>query len=512
MTKIVYSSVNPREVKSLGFALMRFPIIKQLISSCSSKLINDIFESIGDFSKLSELIENAITDNPPVVMKDGGYIKEGFSEELDTLRNDMNGASDLLREIERREKDRTNIRTLKVGYNRVFGYYIEVSNSFKNMVPDDYIRKQTLTNGERYITEELKQIEAMVLGAKDRSIALEHTLFEQLKSIIINHQTEILSSARAIAKLDVINSFATVAKKNNYVCPKLSNNGRINIINGRHPVVEKMIDSPFVPNDSVLDKNSNRCLIITGPNMAGKSTYMRQTALIVIMAQIGSFVPASSADIDLCDAIFTRIGASDDLAGGQSTFMVEMTEIANILKYATSDSLLILDEIGRGTSTYDGMSIARAVLEFVCDKKKLGAKTLFATHYHELTELENNYEGIVNYNIAVKKRGFDITFLRKIIKGGADESYGIEVAKLAGIPETVIKRAKSILDSIDVKKINMSDVSDLDTIELNEEQITFSSNTQNDIIKELKELEVTTLTPIEALNILYELNNKSKNL
>ncbi len=512
MTKIVYSSVNPREVKSLGFALMKFPKIKSLISSCSSKLISEVFNSIGDFSELAELINNAIIDNPPVIMKDGGYINEGFNEELDVLRSDMNGASDLLKEIERREKERTNIRTLKVGYNRVFGYYIEVSNSFKEMVPDDYIRKQTLTNGERYITEELKQIEARVLGAKERSIALEHTLFESLKSRIIEQQFEILNSARAIARLDVINSFATVAKKNNYVCPKLSNSGKINIINGRHPVVEKMIDSPFVPNDTVLDKNKNRCLIITGPNMAGKSTYMRQTALIVIMAQIGSFIPASSADIDLVDAIFTRIGASDDLAGGQSTFMVEMTEIANILKYATSDSLLILDEIGRGTSTYDGMSIARAVLEFVCDKKKLGAKTLFATHYHELTELESKLDGVVNYNIAVKKRGFDITFLRKIIKGGADESYGIEVAKLAGIPEVVIKRAKHILDSIDNKKINMSEVSDVTEIEEPDMQITFGNNAEKEIINMIRDIEVTTLTPIEALNILYDLNNKSKNI
>ena len=505
MTKIVYGSANARDLRSLCSAVKDLPQISSLLSECKASHLRMIYKNIDLLEDIHSLIDSAIVEQPPFTIREGGMIKQGYNSDLDVINNDMNNSKDILTQIETEQKELTGIPKLRVGYNRVFGYYIEVTNSYKNMVPDTYIRKQTLTNCERYITPDLKEVEARILGAKDRSVALEFKLFEEIRLKVADSLERIQRTSKAIATLDVLNSFANVASDNRYVRPDVTQSTAIKIKDSRHPVVELLLkNASFVPNDVNLDNKSDRVAIITGPNMAGKSTYMRQIALIVLMAQIGSFVPASSAQIGIVDSIFTRVGASDDLASGQSTFMVEMNEVANIVKSATSRSLLILDEIGRGTSTFDGMSIARAVLEYCADKKKLGAKTLFATHYHELTVMEDLLDGVKNYNIAVKKRGDDITFLRRIVPGGADDSYGIEVAKLAGVPNTIIGRAKEILAELEsgraetvVKKSNPDE----------DAQLSLLGVAQSPVIDKIKNVDLNTLTPIEAMNLLYELKN-----
>lgn len=510
MTKIVYGNANARELRSLCGAFENLPQIKNLISKFDSSLMRKLTEDIDPLEDIHQLINTAIEEEPPFSVREGGLIKEGYNKELDAVRSDMNNSTSLLAQIELEQKEKTGIPKLKVGYNRVFGYYIEVTNSYKDKVPEEYIRKQTLTNCERYITQELKDLEGRILGAKDRSFGMEYAIFDEIRKVVANNLDRIEKTAKAIATLDVLTSLANVASDNNYARPEVNQSSKIILKDSRHPVVEALLSgAPFVPNDVTLDNDSNRVAIITGPNMAGKSTYMRQVALIVLMAQMGSFVPASYAEIGVVDSIFTRVGASDDLASGQSTFMVEMNEVANIVKKATKNSLLILDEIGRGTSTYDGMSIARAVLEFVADKKKLGAKALFATHYHELTVMENLLDGVKNYNIAVKKRGDDITFLRRIIPGGADDSYGIEVAKLAGLPDWIIKRAKEILKELTSGKTddketfaNISPHNNEDDMQLN-----LLDTASNAVTDKLKSVDVNTLTPIEAMNLLYELKN-----
>lgn len=515
MTRIAYGTANAKELRALQATVKKLPEIKTELSDSSSALLRDVEKSIDLLTDVEELIDRAIVDEPPFTLREGGLIKEGYHEEIDSLHRIMADGSGVLAEIEAQEREKTGIPKLKVGYNRVFGYYIEVTNLYKDMVPEHYIRKQTLTNGERFITQELKELEGRIIGAKDRAIALEYEVFCAVRQQVGAEVERLHKTAKALAMLDVLSGLAEVAVNNNYVCPQINTNGVIDIKDGRHPVVEALLDgAPFVPNDTVLDKSENRCAIITGPNMAGKSTYMRQIALIVLLAQIGSFVPAKSANIGIVDAIFTRVGASDDLATGQSTFMVEMNEVAAILKNATENSLIILDEIGRGTSTFDGMSIARAVLEFVCKKKTLGAKSLFATHYHELTAMEGLLDGVKNYSIAVKKRGDDITFLRRIVKGGADESFGIEVAKLAGVPDSVVKRAKVILKELEQNKIDIEFKAE-DTEpeeEENEIQFNFSLNGKNEIIEILKTIDVNTLTPIEAIQTLYDLKKKSEEL
>lgn len=502
MTRVVYGSANARDLLSLLTAFNKLPAIREAMQSCESRLLRERLSMLNLLEDLRDLIERAIVDSPPFTVKEGGIIRDGYNEELDRLRYDMNNSADLLSGIEARERERTGIPKLKVGFNRVFGYYIEVTNMYKDYVPADYIRKQTLTNCERYITEELKDVERRILGAKERSFALEYGLFEDIRKCAAASVEQIQNTARAVAEFDALSSLAQVSFDNNYCRPDIIQNGKITIKDGRHPVVERLLNgAPFVPNDVTLDSGGNRVAIITGPNMAGKSTYMRSVALIVLMAQIGSFVPAKSAEISICDSIFTRIGASDDMTTGQSTFMVEMNEVAYILKNATKNSLLILDEIGRGTSTFDGMSIARAVLEFVTDKKKLGAKTLFATHYHELTVLEDDLDGVRNYNIAVKKRGDDITFLRRIVKGAADESYGVEVAKLAGLPASVINRAKAVLKELESGKNDVPK-----KIEAEEDEIQLSLVPENDEIREmLRSVDINTLTPIESMNMLVKL-------
>lgn len=505
MTRVVYGTANPKEVQELSHTMSRFAPLKQLLSTAHSKLLQSLFQSMDPLTDQCELIENTLAENPPIGMKDGNIIRPGFSSEVDSVRADMNGGKDFITRLELHEKERTGIKNLKVRYNKVFGYYIEVPLSAANSVPEDYVRKQTLTNAERYITDELKNFEARFLGARERDIQLEFELFCSLRNQIANNLQRIQQTAAAVGQLDSLCSFATVAIANNYCCPRMNTDGVLNINAGRHPVVERVSKIPFVANDTVLDQKENRCAIITGPNMAGKSTYMRQVAIITIMAQIGSFVPAQSANIPITDAVFTRVGASDDLATGQSTFMVEMNEVAYILKNATPNSLLILDEIGRGTSTFDGMAIARAVLEHVADTKKLGAKTLFATHYHELTALENELKGVKNYNIAVKKHGDDITFLRRIVRGGADESYGVEVAKLAGLPSGVIRRAKAIL-----KELEETGVTREVKVVQQPVQLPLGVGEYNGIIEELKALDVNVLTPIEALGILNDIAGRAK--
>ena len=510
MTKIVYGNANARELRSLCGAFENLPQIKNLISKFDSSLMRKLTEDIDPLEDIHQLIDTAIEEEPPFSIREGGLIKEGYNEELDAVRSDMNNSTSLLAQIELEQKEKTGIPKLKVGYNRVFGYYIEVTNSYKDKVPEEYIRKQTLTNCERYITQELKDLEGRILGAKDRSFGMEYAIFDEIRKVVANNLDRIEKTAKAIATLDVLTSLANVASDNNYTRPEVNQSNKIILKDSRHPVVEALLSgAPFVPNDVTLDNDSNRVAIITGPNMAGKSTYMRQVALIVLMAQMGSFVPASYAEIGVVDSIFTRVGASDDLASGQSTFMVEMNEVANIVKKATKNSLLILDEIGRGTSTYDGMSIARAVLEFVADKKKLGAKALFATHYHELTVMENLLDGVKNYNIAVKKRGDDITFLRRIIPGGADDSYGIEVAKLAGLPEWIIKRAKEILKELTSGKTDDKETFANISSHSSEEdmQLSLLDTASNAVTDKLKSVDVNTLTPIEAMNLLYELKN-----
>ena len=508
ITRVVYGVANPKELQSLSHTISRFAPLKQLLQTCNCKMLKQIESDIDVLTDVSARIDATICDEPPISMKDGKIIREGFNSDVDILRKDLTGGKTYITEIEAKEKEKTGIKALKVRYNKVFGYYIEVPAQYSNVVPEEYIRKQTLTNAERYITDELKTLEARVLGASERVVKLEYELFCELREFVASHLERIQKTAAAIAKLDVLASFATVSAANRYCRPQVTNDGRISIIGGRHPVVEAVSKTPFVANDTLLDMADNRCAIITGPNMAGKSTYMRQVALITIMSQIGCFVPAESATLGIVDAVFTRVGASDDLATGQSTFMVEMSEVAHILKNATSNSLLILDEIGRGTSTFDGMSIARAVLEFVADKKKLGAKSLFATHYHELTSLENQLSGVKNYNIAVKKHGDDITFLRRIVRGGADDSYGIEVAKLAGLPNTVINRAKAVLKQIEsegvVREVTKSNLESL--------QLPLGIGEYNDVIEELKNIDVNVLTPIETMSVLSEIVKRVKNI
>ena len=507
ITKAVYGSASPRDLLGLAATASRFPYIKSVLTNSQSRMLKGIYEDIDVLDDIKELIDSAISENAPITVKEGKIIKDGYNEEVDILRNDMNGGTDYIAEIEARERERTGIKNLRVRYNKVFGYYIEVTNSFLDKVPEDYIRKQTLTGGERFITEELKDLERRVLTAKDRIVRLEYEIFDAIRKTVADAAERFRRTANAIARLDALCSFAETAVNNNYCRPLINNSGTINIKAGRHPVVEQIINSPFVTNDTLLDNGENRCAIITGPNMAGKSTYMRQVAIITVMAQIGSFVPAQMAEIGLVDAVYTRVGASDDLASGKSTFMVEMNEVSEILKNATKNSLLILDEIGRGTSTFDGMSIARAVLEFVADKKKLGSKALFATHYHELTVMENELSGVKNYNIAAKKRGDDIIFLRRIVRGGADQSYGIEVAKLSGIPSAVIERAKQIL-----KETEENGTVTYKTVKGADSQLPLEMANAAEILDELKALDVNTLTPIEAMGVLFDIANKAKSI
>ena len=514
ITRIVYGTANGRELRSLSATIGLLPELKKMLENRKSELLQSIYEDLDTLEDVHDLIEGSIVDDPPFSVREGGIIREGYNQEVDELRKDMTGGKDYVAAIEKREREKTGIPKLRVGYNRVFGYYLEVTNSYKDQVPDSYIRKQTLTNCERYVTQELKDLEGRILGAKDRCVQLEYRLFDDIRTTVSAQQERVQKTSNAIAQLDVLCSFARVAVKNQYCRPEVNLSGKILLKESRHPVVELLSDaSPFVPNDALLDQDENRVLVITGPNMAGKSTYMRQIALIALMAQLGSFVPAASAEIGLVDQIFTRVGASDDLASGQSTFMVEMNEVADILKRATSNSLLVLDEIGRGTSTFDGMSIARAVLEFVVDKRKLGAKTLFATHYHELTEMEELMDGVKNYSIAVKKRGDDITFLRRIIRGGADDSYGIEVAKLAGLPQPVINRAKQVLKELETGQ-EVTPKTKAPKKARKEEppapQISLLPSAESEIEERLKKVDVNTLTPIEAMNLLFELAKMAK--
>ncbi len=504
--RIVYGTAGGRDLVSLRSAIERLPALREQLAAFSGGRLAELAGELEDLTEIGAHIGAAICDEPPFSVREGGFIRDGYNEEVDRLRHIMNGGKGVLAEIEAKEKEKTGIRTLKIGYNKVFGYYIEVSNSFKDQVPDTYIRKQTLVNGERYITQELKDLEHEILTASDRVVALEYELFTALRQEISAQSARIQKTAAAVAELDALVSFAAVAVRNHYCRPTVDESGVIEIHDGRHPVVERMLkDSLFVPNDTFMGEKEDRVAIITGPNMAGKSTYMRQVALIVLMAQMGAFVPAASARIGVVDRIFTRIGASDDLSAGQSTFMVEMTEVADILRHATKHSLLILDEIGRGTSTFDGMSIARAVLEFCAGKKLLGAKTLFATHYHELTELENTLPGTVNYNIAVKTRGEDIIFLRKILPGGADRSYGIEVAKLAGLPDKVVQRAKKIL-----KELEEENGVQYVAARKEEDQVSLTAIGEGEVLDALRRCQVETLTPLEAMNLIYEWKQKLK--
>ncbi len=502
LARIVTGTANPRDLLALESGCRPLGELRAVTGRFPGSLFRVLQEQMDDLEDLRSAIANTIKEDAPITVREGGMIQKGCNEELDRLRDILNGGKGTLAQIEAEEKEKTGIKNLRVGYNRVFGYYIEVAKGQVSMVPETYIRKQTLTNGERYITPELKELESTILTAKDRIVALEYEIFTKLRQFLADQADRIQSTARAIATLDVLSNFATLAVENNYCCPTVDLSDTIEIRDGRHPVVEKMLkDSLFVPNDTLLDTDYNRCAILTGPNMAGKSTYMRQVALITLMAQMGSFVPASSARIGIVDRIFTRIGASDDLSGGRSTFMVEMSEVANILNHATQRSLLILDEIGRGTSTFDGMAIARGVLEFAADKKRLGARTLFATHYHELSDIEGELTGVKNYNIVVKKRGSEIVFLRKIVPGAADRSYGVEVAKLAGLPDKVINRARDLLKELEqnapAPRMGVQAQPDL--------QLSMDSLTEDHLRKRLESISIDTLTPIEALNLLYEL-------
>lgn len=523
ITRVTYQTANPRDLIAFKNSIHMLPPIKTLLNDFKSPLLIKIQEQLDALEDIFAMIENGIIEEPPLLMHDGGIIKEGYHEEVDRLRKAKTEGKQWLAELETKEREKTGIKNLKIKFNKVFGYYLEVTNSYKELVPDYFTRKQTLANAERYITPELKELEDVILGAEDKLTVLEYELFRTIRESIAAEVVRIQKTAKAVAHLDVLASLAYVAEQNHYCRPKLNENGTIDIKGGRHPVVEKMIHNDmFISNDTYLDNHKQRISIITGPNMAGKSTYMRQSALIVLMAQIGSFVPADSANIGIVDRIFTRVGASDDLASGQSTFMVEMTEVANILRNATSDSLLILDEIGRGTSTFDGLSIAWAVVEHISNPKLLGAKTLFATHYHELTELEGKLNNVNNYCIAVKEKGDDIVFLRKIVPGGADKSYGIQVAKLAGLPDSVLERAKVI-----VEELSANDISDiakniqvdtagkkkknqLDEVDMTQMSL-FDTVKDDDIIAELGSIDISHLTPIEAMNKLYELQNKVKN-
>ncbi len=500
MTRVVYGTAGARELRAVAYSAARLPALKATLEGVTAGELRSIYEDLDCLEDITQLIESAIVDDPPQTVREGGMIRPGYSREADELRDDMSGGKDFIARVEAAEREKTGIPKLKVGYNRVFGYYIEVTNSYKEQVPAEYIRKQTLSNCERYITQELKELEGRVLGAQDRLYKLEYQLFDDIRSKVAAQLDRVQTTAAAVARLDVLCSFAAVSVDNRYTRPLVNTSGRIVLSESRHPVVEALLDVPFVPNDVTLDNGENRVAIITGPNMAGKSTYMRQIALIVLMAQIGCFVPATSAEIGVVDGIYTRVGASDDLSTGKSTFMVEMSEVADILHNATGNSLLILDEIGRGTSTFDGMSIARAVLEYAADRRRLGAKTLFATHYHELTVLEQEMKGVKNYNIAAKKHGEDIIFLRRIVPGGADDSYGIEVAKLAGVPDSVIKRARVVLRELEEGKAQTAP-----RRESGQMTMSLTPPGEQEAILRLKKLDVNSLTPMEAISILDKL-------
>ena len=504
--RITYGTAGGRDLAALRSAIEKLPDIASQLSAFSDRRLKELTDQLDLLQDVGELISSAICDEPPFSVREGGFIKAGYDAEVDRLRSVMDGGKGLIANIEAQEKEKTGIRTLKVGFNKVFGYYIEVSKSMTDKVPDHYVRKQTTVNGERYITQELKDLEHEILTASERAVALEYQLFTALREKIVAQAPRIQRTAAAVAEIDALGSLANVAVRDGYCRPDVDESGVIEITAGRHPVVERVLkDSLFVPNDTFMGEKEQRVAIITGPNMAGKSTYMRQVALIVLLAQIGSFVPSAAAHIGVVDRIFTRIGASDDLAAGQSTFMVEMTEVADILRHATKKSLLILDEIGRGTSTFDGMSIARAVVEHCADPKKLGAKTLFATHYHELTELEDTLPGTVNYNIAVKTRGEDIIFLRKIVPGGADRSYGIEVAKLAGLPDKVVARARTVLEQLESEN-GVQYVQP----RREKEQVSLDAVQEGEVLDALRRCQPDTLTPIEAMGLLYELKQKLK--
>ena len=526
ITKIAYGSANPRDLTAFRSSLEMLPALLYILQEMKAELLKDLAVDLDPLEDLCILVKKAIREDPPIAMKEGNIINDGYNEEVDKLRRAKSDGKDWLAKLENDEREKTGIKNLKIKYNKVFGYYLEVTNSYKEMVPEYYTRKQTLANAERYITPELKELEDMILGAEDKLYALEYELYSEVRDLIASQIERIQKTAKAVAALDAFASLALVAERNNYVRPKINEKGVIDIKEGRHPVVERMIPNEmFISNDTYLDDKKHRISIITGPNMAGKSTYMRQTALIALMAQIGSFVPAKSANIGLSDRIFTRVGASDDLASGQSTFMVEMTEVANILRNATSKSLLILDEIGRGTSTFDGLSIAWAVIEYISDSRLLGAKTLFATHYHELTELEGKIDNVNNYCIAVKEKGDDIVFLRKIVKGGADKSYGIQVAKLAGVPELVIGRAKEIVEELSDEDITarVSEIASKERVVKKKPKVKkyddvdiaqmslFDTVKDDDVLEELKNLDVGNMTPIDALNTIYRIQNKLKN-
>nr|WP_027870769.1 DNA mismatch repair protein MutS [[Eubacterium] cellulosolvens] len=521
-SRITYQSANPRDLIAFKTSLEMLPFIRQLLTGFAGEQLAEIRGNLDPLEDLYDAVQAAIIDDPPLAMKDGGIIRDGYNEMVDSFREAKKNGQKWLSDLEAEEREKTGIKTLRVKYSRVFGYCIEVTNSFKDRVPEEYMRKQTLTGSERYTTVRLKEIEEQIVGAEDRLSSLEYELFSEVRNTIAANVARVQKTAQAIAALDVFCSFAYVSERNRYVRPKLNKSGKLDIKEGRHPVVERMIpDDLFIANDTYLDQSDHRVAVITGPNMAGKSTYMRQSALIVLMAQIGCFVPATSANIGIVDRIFTRVGASDDLASGQSTFMVEMSEVANILRNATGNSLLILDEIGRGTSTFDGLAIAWAVTEFVADTKKIGAKTLFATHYHELTELEGKIAGVHNYCIAVKEKGDDIVFLRKIVQGGADKSYGIQVARLAGVPEVVLARAKDLVEQLSKADITAA-VSDIasakkkskpthyDTVDMQQMSL-FDTKDDNKIIDEIKELDISTMTPLEAMNVLYHLQSEVKN-
>ena len=525
MTKVSYGTVNPRDMAALKTSLAMLPAISDLTAAFPAKRLKELSSDTDALQDIWQLLEDSIAEDPPFAMKEGGMIRDGYDAQIDELRSARTDGKDWLADLEKREREKTGIHTLKVKFNRVFGYCIEVTNTFKHLVPDDYIRRQTLVGGERYTTPELKELENKILGAQERLYTLEYEVYTQIRSKVFDAIPRIQKTASAVAEIDLLYSLACAARRNRYVRPSINTKGEIHIRGGRHPVVEKTLQGEgFIPNDTDLDGSANRVAVITGPNMAGKSTYMRQTALITLMAQIGSFVPADSADIAICDRIFTRVGASDDLASGQSTFMLEMTEMANILRNATSKSLLILDEIGRGTSTFDGLAIAWAVIEYIADRKKIGAKTLFATHYHELTELEGKLDGVKNYCIAVKEKGDGIIFLRKIIRGGADKSYGVQVARLAGVPEQVLKRAEDL-----VEQLTQADITDriadaalsgmqknqktpirYDEVDLHQMSL-FDAVTDEDLLEDLMAIDVTAITPLEALNVLNNLQNKWKN-
>ncbi len=507
--KMAYGNGTPRDMITLKNSLSKLPEIRQVLQDVNSEYLKEIYDNIDELQDMYELIEKSIVDDPPMTTKDGGYIKIGYDENIDTLKHATTDGKSWLMKLEADEKEKTGIKSLKVGFNKVFGYYIEVTNLYKDMVPDTYIRKQTLTNGERYITEELKNMENQILGAEEKVVNLELEAFRNIREEIARNVKRMQRTAEAISSLDVLTSFATVAEEMNYCKPSINKEGILDIKEGRHPVIEKMLSSgEFVSNDTYLDTDQNRLAIITGPNMAGKSTYMRQVALITLMAQVGSFVPATSATIGVVDKIFTRVGASDDLSMGQSTFMVEMMEVASILKEATKNSLVILDEIGRGTSTFDGLSIAWAVAEYIADKEKCGAKTLFATHYHEMTTLEKDGNGIKNYSIAVKEKGEDIIFLRKIVEGGTDESYGVHVAKLAGVPKDVTKRANEILKSLERKSVLKDSHPEKEDKKKVEGQFDMFNYKLAEVAHELDMVNLNELTPIDALNTLVRIKEK----